>query len=93
MLKEYHLWDRNCTMLLFNLVRALNEFSEAVRVYLRPTFFIRQGQFCVHDFMGMMGGSLTETWHIPGRYFSEEELALPLKDDQVEGTEIASSKS
>lgn len=79
LVREYELWERNCTMLLFNLVKAQNDFSDATRKHLRPTFFIRKGKFCVHDFMGLMGGSLTETWHLPERYFSEEELAAPLK--------------
>lgn len=81
LLIEYHLWQRNCTMLLFNLVRALNEFAQIVRTHLRPTFFIRQGHFCVHE----MSGSLAEnlTLHIPEGYFSEEELAAPLKNDNL----------
>ena len=93
LLKEYRLWERNCTMLLFNLVRALNEFSVVVRNHLRPNFFIRQGQFCVHDFMGLMGNSLTETWHIPERYFSEGELAAPLRDSETDGDETDTTKS
>jgi hypothetical protein len=78
LLQEHNKWDRNCTMLLFNCVYALNEFADAVRKNLRPTFFIRKGKFCVHDFMGLMGGSLLETWHLPERYFSEEELNAPV---------------
>lgn len=83
LVKEYEVWERNCTMLLFNLVKALNDFSDVVRQHLRPSFFIRQGKFCVHDFMGLMGGTLTETWHLPERYFLDEELALPLKKDST----------
>lgn len=77
---EYHKWDRNCTMLLFNCVQALNGFSDVVRQNLRPAFFVRKGRFCVHDFMGLMGGSLQETWHLPGRYFTNEELDAPLAE-------------
>jgi hypothetical protein len=79
LIQEYNLWERNCTMLLFNFVRAINEFSEIVRRKLRPEFFLLKGKFCVHDFMGLMGGSMIETWHLPDRYFSEEELSAPLK--------------
>ncbi len=74
---EHMKWDRNTTMLLFNFVRALNEFCEVVRKDLRPSFFARKGLFCVHDFMGLMGTTLTETWHIPPRYFEQEELDAP----------------
>lgn len=79
LLKEYELWKRNCTMLLFNLVKAINDFAGAVRAHFRPAFFMRQGHFCVHDFMGL-GESLKETWYLPDRYFSSEELAAPLKE-------------
>lgn len=82
LLEEYDFWQRNCTMLLFNLVKALNDFSDIVRKKIKPTFFIRKGKFCVHDFMGLMGGSLTETWHIPKRYFSDEELVEPPKKSE-----------
>jgi hypothetical protein len=79
LIKEYELWQRNCTMMLFNMVRALNEFADVVRKDLRPTFFIRQGRFCVHDAMGLMSSTFSETWHLPQYYFPEDALAAPLK--------------
>jgi len=85
LVKEYKLWQRNCNMLLNNLVKAINDFSEVVRKHLNPTFFIRKGKFCVHDFMGLMGCTLTETWYLPERYFSDEELAEPLKNKEELG--------
>lgn len=81
LLNEYNIWERNCTMLLFNFVRALNEFADATRKSLRPRFFVRKGKFCVHDFMGLMGGTLTETWHLPEHYFTKVELDAPMKMD------------
>jgi hypothetical protein len=81
LLAEHNKWERNCTMLLFNCVHALNEFADSVRKELRPGFFVRKGKFCVHDFMGMMGGSLVETWHIPDKFYSEDELSMPLTQE------------
>jgi len=75
LLKVHNKWDRNCTLLLCNLVLALNEFAENVRKELRKDFYIRKGLFCVHDFMGLMGGSLKEQWILPQRYYTKEELA------------------
>lgn len=82
LLNEYNTWERNCTMLLFNLVKEINDFCTVVRKRLHPGFYIRKGQFCVHDFMGLMGGTLKETWHIPDRYFTEEDLASPIQDEE-----------
>lgn len=80
-------WERNCTMLLFNCVHALNLFADEVRKKLRPNFFIRQGKFCVHDFMGLMGASMVETWHLPERYFTKEDLDGPLRESGDTNTE------
>jgi hypothetical protein len=76
-LSDHNKWERNNTMLLFNFVHALNEFCDVVRSSLRPDFFVRKGRFCVHDFMGLMGATFEETWHIPPRYFRKEELDAP----------------
>jgi len=81
LLAEHEKWDRNCNMLLFNLVHALNEFAQIVRSELRPDFFVRTGKFCAHDFMGLMGGKLSETWHLPKEYFSRDALNAPLEEN------------
>ncbi len=80
LIEEYQVWQRNTTMLLFNLVVALNYFANTVRSHLLPSFFLRKGQFCVHDFMGL-GSNFVETWHIPNTYFTDEQLAAPLKKE------------
>ena len=78
LLDEFNRWDRNCSMLLANIVKALNEFAVAVRQRLNPNYFIRTGRFCLHDAMGLMGENMQETWDIPPRYFTEEDLNAPI---------------
>ncbi len=73
LLNEDRLWERNCTLLLCNLVLALNEFADVVRKNLDSNFF-PHSKFCVHDFMGLASGDLTEMWIIPENYYTEEDL-------------------
>lgn len=86
LIEIHNSWDRKCTMLLFNLVHALNEFSEVVRQELRPSFFLKKGRFCVYDFMGLMGEPFVEKWHIPSGYFTEEEIIEKAKPPVQEGS-------
>lgn len=83
LIDEYNAWQRGCTMLLFNMVRAMNEFADAVRTRLDANL-VPSTMFCVYDLQGLMSDDLEETWHIPPRYFSDNELAERPDGDAAE---------
>lgn len=60
-------WVRENMRLLMNLTHAMNEFSDAVRIYIDPYFFRTSGKFCIHDSEGVTN-MLTEVWILPSEY-------------------------
>jgi hypothetical protein len=75
--EESKKWERKCLKLLFNVVVALNEYSDKVRKHLKPTYFMYQGKFVINDAMGVMS-EMKPTIYVPTEYFemnNEEEKA------------------
>jgi len=73
-LKEYKRWEVKCTRLLFNLVCALNEFADQVRIDLNPDYFKIQGKFVVLDAMGVLEKPLVSKAFLPEDYFPDDML-------------------
>ena len=69
-------WEIKTHKLLYNLVKALNDFASCVREFLDPSYFSKRGKFCVYDEMGLAGSVGETSMTIPERYFSEDELDL-----------------
>ena len=53
--------------LLMNLTHAMNEFADAVRIYIDPYFFRTSGKFCIHDSEGVTN-MMVEAWILPSEY-------------------------
>lgn len=49
-------WQKTCSMLLWNLTHALNEFAAAVRSTIRPAYFLSSGAFYILDSLGVTNG-------------------------------------
>jgi len=60
-------WQKTCSALLMDIVHALNKFSEQVRMYIDPNFFLSEGKFAVWDSMGVTN-QLTPMRYIPQDY-------------------------
>lgn len=71
--EKYNRWERNCTKLLVNLVFALNEFAEQVRIDFNPNYFKLQGKFVIFDGMGVLDELKVKTY-LPEKYYLDEEL-------------------
>ncbi|MEO7100149.1 MAG: hypothetical protein ABI162_12370 [Luteolibacter sp.] len=76
LIEEYNLWCLTTHKLLYNLVKALNDFAECVRKHLRSDYFLREGKFCVYDEMGLTAPDFAQTITIPPHYFTDEQLDL-----------------
>jgi hypothetical protein len=60
-------WQNNNFALLMNLTHAINEFSDYVRAFVDPFFFLERGRFSICDSMGVTN-SLNPCWILPSRY-------------------------
>ena len=47
------LWEKACGVRLTNVTVALNEYADAVRKTLNPTYFLHEGKFFIADKMGV----------------------------------------
>lgn len=82
-LVEFRRYEMKCTRLLFNLVRALNEFAEAVRATIDPEFYRKEGKFMMEDAQGLMGPDYKPTVYFPEDYFPDETLERLDEDDEL----------
>lgn len=60
-------WRDKNLVLLMNLTHAVNEFSDHVRMFLDPAFFLQQGRFAICDSMGVTN-QLESCWILPSVY-------------------------
>ncbi len=63
-------WQNNSFVLLMNLTHAINEFSDCVRAFVDPYFFLQRGRFCICDSMGVTN-ELIPCWILPSGYRDE----------------------
>jgi len=61
-------WQQNNYRLLSNLTHALNEFSDAVRMYIDPYFYLTQGKFSITDCEGVTN-NLMPCERVPEFYY------------------------
>lgn len=66
-------WQKQSISLLFNVVVALNEYADAVRKYLKPSYLLFQGKFVVNDSMGFLS-DMEPAIHMPERYIDIEGI-------------------
>jgi hypothetical protein len=64
-------WQNKSTILLHNLVVALNEFADAVRKYLNPNYFFFQGKFIIVDSLGVTN-DMVSSIYTPENYIDVE---------------------
>ncbi|WP_121971270.1 hypothetical protein [Leptolyngbya sp. BC1307] len=69
--EESKKWEKVADNLLANIVVALNEFSDAVRVNLNPDFFLLQGKFTLYDSLGVTNES-QGIHYMPSEYIEIE---------------------
>lgn len=67
------LWERKCLSMLFNIVVALNEYADAVRTFVNPSYFVYEGKFIIDDTMGVMS-EMVPAIHIPKEYIEIENI-------------------
>lgn len=60
-------WQSDSLALLLNLTHAINEFSDSVRAFLDPFFFLQKGRFTIYDSMGVTN-MLNPCWILPSGY-------------------------
>ncbi|TLS76002.1 hypothetical protein FE236_07650 [Mariprofundus erugo] len=60
-------WRSNNFALLMNLTHAINEFSDCVRAFVDPFFFLERGRFSICDSMGVTN-MLNPCWILPSGY-------------------------
>lgn len=60
-------WQKQVTDLLFNVVVALNAFSEAVRKHIKPNYLVYRGKFVVNDELGVLS-EMKSSFYIPRNY-------------------------
>ncbi len=65
-------WEESSVDMLANIVVALNEFAGAVRVSLKPSYFLYEGKFTLIDSMGMTTDGFTPAYYIPETYIVVE---------------------
>lgn len=66
-------WQKQSISLLFNVVVALNEYADAVRKYLKPSYLVFQGKFVVNDSMGFLS-DMKPAIHMPKNYIDIEGI-------------------
>lgn len=60
-------WQNNNLTLLMNFTHAINEFSDCVRAFVDPFFFLDRGRFSICDSMGVTN-MLSPCWILPHGY-------------------------
>lgn len=65
-------WQRKNHLLLNNMTHAINEFSDCVRAFLDPSFFLVRGRFSICDSMGVTN-MLQPCWILPRNYLDVAE--------------------
>ncbi|MDC7704050.1 HNH endonuclease signature motif containing protein [Vogesella indigofera] len=64
---ESEKWNYTCFYLLWNLCKALSDFAFSIRSELNPNYFALDGQFVIHDSIGVTN-NLKETTYRPDSY-------------------------
>lgn len=69
-LKKSDIWQETSIRLLFNMVKALNDFCDSIRRNIKQDYFISYGKFVINDSMGVTN-SLEPISYIPETYRDE----------------------
>lgn len=60
-------WQRKNFALLMNLTHAINQFSDCIRAFVDPSFFLTRGRFSIYDSIGVTN-MLKPCWILPSGY-------------------------
>jgi len=60
-------WQNKNFVLLMNMTHAINQFSDCVRTFVDPFFFLEKGRFSICDSMGVTN-TMNPCWILPSGY-------------------------